>query len=348
MKKIVFYSFNGTTTSTLAALALAVPPDVEIKWLVSPPSVELVDSVSSIEEMGLQCIPSRYWFEEALGYEPDAILISSIYIHRMDFSRRYSSKRAREIIYKTGIPFFIHERGNTAKPDSNSSVERFRKEYKYFRATFTLGPLFHYTCRNLPTEKVLTGASKIDFYKWPLRFTPPTDKPFIVYCDTYCDTSWMNSKLSEPQKWVDILYQACQKLGYELVIKIHPCNLFMKRHKSWPGIIYTNSYYADLFKQATAIISDPSSVLTEALLLNKPLFLPEMSIGSWWQMDLLKPALYILKRNVDSAAKQIEEAIKNDRKKDTRRMLAKLWWYKPDGHASERIWEALLKRINSR
>lgn len=56
MKRIIFYSYNGTHTPTLAALAYFKPKDVEIEWYVHTSEgklySEFFDVLISLEQLG--------------------------------------------------------------------------------------------------------------------------------------------------------------------------------------------------------------------------------------------------------------------------------------------------------
>lgn len=379
MKKIIFYSYAGQQVVTLIALCLTKPKNVEIDWYLQTPVgefAEFIDAIISVRQFGFNIDPLQgdlkekvfanfkgkipinlnysitnrkikskginiypvvgKWAKFALLSNPDAILLPTI---RLGQNRPVMtlSKLAK------ATPLFLHEYGTTMK--KISGFDLYKERHSLLKATFTHGKLYHKQAEKIKTEKILTGGCKSDFFHKPYFFQPPTKKPFLVYCTTVSHIAIYDNRLSEPQKWVKILQKSCNQIGFELVIKLHPHDLFLYQNSSWSNLIYFNAYSADLFRQSSGIISDPSSVLAEALLANKPIFIPQLDLPSWNYIDLMLSGCYILGKDPLKNARLMENALRNDPLSKRRKELIKLWWHKPDGNASKRIWQELLKRI---
>lgn len=374
MKKIIFYSFNGTHVPTLAALALTKPKNVKLIWYIQVPAGrdywEFIDAIDSVKQMGFKIGPlvgswkdklffplkkraptekkkliySKRkivienleifpvvgdWWKIVLSQSPNAIVLPSIRLPK-------NSLKTLELLQKKA-PVFLHEYGNTMK--KISAFDLHPERHNFFTAIFTHGELYHNQAKRIQAKKVLTGSSKTDFYHYNFLFPPPINKPFLVYCNTICHSrTFYDSRLSEPEKWINILYKSCQKANFDLVVKLHPNTLFLFQNEKWPGIKYINSYTADVFRQSSGIISDPSTVLAEALLTNKPLFLPRLNLPSWSYIKLMSSACHILGKNVSENARIIKSALKNDPLSGRRGELIKLWWHNPNGRVSQRIW----------
>jgi hypothetical protein len=329
--RVAFYSFNGTHVPTLAALARAKPRGVSVRWFVHAPWKGFTDSVEAAKLVGAKFqVVGDDWLEEIGRWGPDAVLICSLYEDTDQLAR-------------LGVPIFFHEYGNTAKWDSTNAAVRFGDTFSFVRTVFTYGEVAHYMSRDLPTELVLTGGTRSDFYFAGLPCEQRRRGQFILYCNTY----WQGEEMRErPRRWTRLLSEACARLHYDLVVKLHPCTLAqLNLAEDVRGELDTRCYYADLLKQATAVVSDPGTLLVESFLADRPTFMPRIEGESWWRLDLLRCGAIELEPELETLVEQLRTGIKQDPKRHPRRMLAKLWWHQPDGHVSERLWRELLKRI---
>ncbi|PIR58800.1 MAG: hypothetical protein COU69_03305 [Candidatus Pacebacteria bacterium CG10_big_fil_rev_8_21_14_0_10_56_10] len=379
MKKIVFYSFNGVATPTLAALAYFKPSNVYITWYIQSPIgklySEFLDAIVSVKQLGFKysyfsnsllhsvnaqvvknklnkfflpyaqqslhkpgvevVVVGQNWQEILLSSQTDGLVLSSIRTGSYQFYKQLSQHQ----------PIFLHEYGNSLK--KISAFDLFPERHRLLSSIFFPGKKYYSQAisKSLQSKSVITGASKSDFYSLPYIFPRPTDKPFLVYCNTVSHIDIYDNKLSEPLRRVDNLVEACRKAGFELVIKLHPHTYHLFSNAPWRHRVYCNAYSADLFRQAAGIISDPSSLMLESFLANKPLFVPQPNIKLWPQLKTILSVSTILDENVRQNAKLINKAVDNFSANGSYRKIKELWWHLPDGKASRRIWKNILKKL---
>lgn len=381
MTKVVFYSYDSAQNYTLLALALSKPKDVSIDWFVQYPVAPFhrnIDALVSLQQLGLgfESLQGKWkeklllpfkkrartslnfattnnpikldkvriipvigpWESLVARLKPDAFLLPTVRFGQGDPAVVFT-KLARM------APLFLHEYGNTMK--QHSAFDFYKERHNFFSGIFTHGKLYHQQAkdRKMKTDLFLTGGSKTDFYHQQSRFPPPTKKPYIVYCNTTSHQTIYDNRLSEPLKWFSILRRSCRLAGFELIIKLHHHTYFLFQNTELASNIYFNGYTADLFRGASGIIADPSSVLCEALLANKPLFVPKLSLPDWAYIKTMLSACQLLTRDPNKNKGIISKAINNDAGGARRKQLIRMWWHRPNGQASSRIWKRLLSRV---
>ena len=243
------------------------------------------------------------------------------------------------------MPIFLHEYGNSIK--NFSAFDIHPERHDLLTAIFSPGTKYSQQARraNINSKVIITGSSKLDFYSWKEIVKPPTKNPFFVYCNTVAHTQISSSGISQPKKWVPILEKSLKKLGYELVIKLHPHSYFLYRDEAWSKYVYCSPFSADLFRQASGIIADPSSILLEALTLNKPIFLTKNFENVSTYYDFLKQKIPILDYNTDFNSQIIRKYTLKKATTRKKKIWLDKWWYRLDGRSSERIWSNISKMV---
>ena len=383
MKRVFFYSFNGIHTPTLASLAYFKPENVEIEWFVHPPTgvlySEFYDALMSVEQLGfnyqflssghLSRIKNLYfkkfalkkfiipfankslqrekvkvfvvndgWWKYILNRKPDAVILPTVRLVEP------SSIRILETLSRH-VPLFLHEYGNTAK--SISAFDLHKERHEFFNTIFTHGKVYQKQLddRRINVKSLMTGSSKTDFYQMAVLFDAPVKHPFLLYCSSISHVNIYDDRASQPEKWVDILRQSCRLAGFDLIVKLHPSTLFLYKDEPWASIVYVNSYAADIFRQASGIISDPSSIMLESFLAEKPLFVPKLGIP---EPSYLKPVIKvaeILTSDIKNNARKIRKITAEFRFSAAHKKIKLNWWHNPNGKVSKRIWKHILSQI---
>lgn len=382
MKKVIFYSYNGTHTPTLTALAFFKPKNVQIEWYIHAPRgkiySEFYDALTSLEQLGFnyQFLSNKLisrikdyflkkklrkfifpfaktslkkkgvklfvingkWWKYLISRKPDVIVFPTV---------RIIGPKAPQILelLSQHVPLFLHEYGNTLK--QISAFDLHKERHEFFKVIFTHGQMYQNQLdkRKIKVKSVLTGSSKSDFYHLPEIFDPPVKHPFLLYCNSVSHIDIYDNRLSQPEKWVEILQKSCQKAGYDLIIKLHPHTYFLYQNASWANKVYFNSYTADIFRQAAGIISDPSSIMLESYLAEKPLFIPQMKIPEWSYIRPIIKTSILLNTDVKKNAQIISKTLSQFRFSRAHKKVKENWWYNPDGNASKRVWKHILSYI---
>lgn len=383
MKKVFFYSFNGIHTPTLASLAYYRPENVEIEWLVHPPTgalySEFYDALISLEQLGFNyqflssgllshtknlylkkfalrksiipfankslqkervkvSVVNDRWWEYIINRKPDAVILPTVRLVEP------SCIQILETLSKH-TSLFLHEYGNTAK--SISAFDLHKERHEFFKTVFTHGKVNQKQLddRRINVKSVMTGSSKTDFYRMPILFDAPVKQPFLLYCSSVSHVDIYNDKASQPEKWVDILRQSCRLAGFDLIVKLHPSTLFLYKDEPWANIVYINSYAADIFRQASGIISDLSTIMLESFLAEKPLFIPKLGIP---EPSYLKPVIKVAKiltPDIKNNAREIRKITTEFRFSADHKKIRLNWWHNPNGKVSKRIWKHILSQI---
>lgn len=383
MKRIIFYSFSGTHTPTLAALAYFKPKNVEVEWYVHAPLgreyAQFYDALLSTEQLGFTYqflsnrlplyirnqyikkysfrkvilpyaksgiqkkgvkvfVASGKWWEYIINRKPDAIVLPSV---------RNPEPGAPQVLetLSSHTPLFLHEYGTTAK--DISAFDTYKERHEFFRTVFTHGKVYQKQLdeSGIRVESMMSGSSKTDFYRMHALFDAPVKRPFLLYCNSIAHVDIYDDRASQPEKWVKILEESCRLAGFDLIVKLHPNTLFLYKDESWANIVYVNSYAADIFRQASGIISDPSSIMLEAFLAEKPLFIPKLSIPEPIYLRPVLKTATTLTTNIKTNAKNISKTIEEYKFSNKHKKIRGYWWHKPNGKVSKRIWGHILSII---
>lgn len=388
MKRIAFYSVAEINVPPLLALALARPEKVVIDWYIEYPlgpfSVGINPS-SFIYELRItsdnkwEILPSVYFFNilqkllfraipsyrSNLGLhlrgtnfflirndekfntlmdnlkkrKYDGLFISSIY-----FPRKFFSK-----LKTLGIPIFYQEYGHFAK--EASCYDTGFENFKYLKAVFLQGNKNVEQSRHIECRKVILGGARSDFFNHKSYFRSPRSSEFITYFNTVASESPNHdNRLSQAEKWFSILKESCNLAGYKFIFKPHPTTArkyinLLKKHNAH---FYINTYTTDIIKQSTAIISDPSSMISEGILAKKPIFMPAISERIWREKEFYEPIIHFLGENPLKNASIIKNTIKRFNTRKVQKLYSsytRKLWYKPDGKVSKRIWRVVLNAL---
>ena len=379
MKKVAFYSYLGSHIPNLAALAHFKPPDISIEWIVQYPQgiyKPYIDSIISLEQLGyriqypskdlklkhyftkqrliknyyypnlreknsLNKVPVKLtidnWWDELLSCKPNAIILSTIMLLGNN-----SVKHLSDISKK--IPVFLHDYGQSMK--EISIFKLYKERFQFLAGIFLPGKAY---LKQMLTRKIkipywITGGSKTDFHFLPSLFHRPTNKPFLVYCNSVSHINLYHPQASQPEKWIPILNAICKKMGLDLIVKLHPLTYNRFCQSSWASQVYFSVYTNSLFKQSQGIISDPSTVLLDSLIVQKPLFILKNEVDLPTNLQKLLPYVprLSINRNIE---KVIADHLKHQKKTLFPKNIVSHWWCKLDGHASKRIWRIIKKYL---
>jgi hypothetical protein len=240
-------------------------------------------------------------------------------------------------------PFFFHAYGNTFK--EKSGFEWRSKQGKFLSAIFSMGPKEYEQSKFLGIRQERTGGSKLDLFTFPEIFKVPVKKPFVLYCSTISNTRIYPKELSEPEKWAPYLEDIFNSTGFEFVAKWHPNSTQKFKKMKLVKNTYLPTYQYDVLRQANIIVADPTSLLPDALIVNKPLFLIKTPLDEWGYYRRFKKGCYMIVGNRQKDRGLILKVMNKDWLKNERKKLIKEWWYKPDGNASERVWKQISKLV---
>lgn len=388
MKRIAFYSDAETNVPPLLALALARPEKVVIDWYIEHPLSPIsigINPTSFIYQLRItsdnynEVLPSVYllnilqklqfWFlpnhrshrglhlrgtnfflirndekfnaliDNLKKRKYDGLFISSIY-----FPRKFFIK-----LKTLGIPIFYQEYGHFAK--AASCYDTGFENFKYLKAVFLQGHKNLEQSRHIKCRKIILGGARSDFFNHKSYFRAPRSSDFITYFNTVAGESLNHdNRLSQAERWLSILIESSHLAGYKFVFKPHPTTTrkYINLLKKYSEYFYINTYTADIIKQSTAIISDPSSIISEAILAKKPIFMPTISERIWKERGFYEPIIHFLGENPHKNAGIIKNTIKRVNAGSLQKLYssyARKLWYKPDGKVSERIWRAVLNAL---
>ncbi|MDQ3008461.1 MAG: hypothetical protein M3Q81_02595 [bacterium] len=275
------------------------------------------------------------WWQEIIQCKPDALVLPTV---------RILEQHGYEILHQLArkLPLFLHEYGQPIK--NVSAFDLYKERHELMTHIFTHGRKYQsqLVAKGFSVPSTITGASKSDLYRDLPLFERPTDKPYLVYCNSVSHVAMYNKSDSQPEKWVEILELSCRLAGYELVIKLHPHSYYQFRDASWRKKVYFNAYTADLFRGAAGIISDPSSLFIEGLLAEKPLFMPSLNVNEWSYLKNISQLIRILTEDTVQNSSIIKKTIEEFSLTKKYISAKNAYWHNADGMSSARIWQKIL------